>query len=367
MSSSQTKRGTRMTDVASSGSSGHPDWDAFSRRHAGNLFLKHDPLYALTEPLIESIKQYIPDFFSADEEQFERDLSRTASFGFFLHRPLGSTAEPREHGNGQTLNERQQNSALRINQMLAEELRRTGANREEMSTYFEQRADQRETIVARQDAYAGWLVLNREYRDDVCHFREAWEPAVRAIGRFPRLPMRYGTDPTDEVELPSEFRDACYDFFCLWGLETLATWDWPVPMEPDLDTHLRGDLNLPSASGMLLFIPWYLLRGNRLDLRKVVQQSRLASAPDHLLDWVNRRADRRGGDLGDVRYATIRWLYCFDELVLARRYSAACEGNRQRLDLAFADVIDRDEDTVKKLRREIRRELGTTPPDESSA
>ena len=62
------------TDVA--------EWEAFRSRHAGHRFLDYDPLYALSESLIESIKRHVPDFFRSDEERFERDLARTASFGF---------------------------------------------------------------------------------------------------------------------------------------------------------------------------------------------------------------------------------------------------------------------------------------------
>jgi hypothetical protein len=336
----------------------HPDWDAFSRRHAGNPFLAHDPLYALNKPLIESIKRHIPDFFTSDEERFERDLARTASFGFFLHRPLGSTASTVGHEGGRTLDGRQQETSRQINQMLAEELLRVGADNEEVGAFFEQGTDHREKIEARQDAYAGWLMLNPEYRDEVRQFRERWDDAVRAAGRFPRLPMWWTFDPTDGIALPPGFREECYGFFCRWGLETLAAWDWPVPMEADLGIGLRQDIKLLSSGGVFLFVPWYMLRGGKLDWQQVVQQSRLASVPDHLFDWVNKRADRKGDNLGDVRYATIRWLYRYDELVLARRYPAACVGNLQRLDLAFASVIGREEDTVKKLRRELRRLRG---------
>jgi hypothetical protein len=45
-------------------------------------------------------------------------------------------------------------------------------------------------------------------------------------------------------------------------------------------------------------------------------------------------------------------------LVLFRRYSSARAGNWQRLDWAFAEVIGRGEDTVKKLRQELWRALG---------
>jgi hypothetical protein len=100
-----------------------------------------------------------------------------------------------------------------------------------------------------------------------------------------------------------------------------------------------------------------MLRGEAVDLREVTRRSRVASTPDHLRDWVTKSASRKGNNLGDVRYGTIRWLYRFYELVLRRRYPAECQGNAHRLDRAFARVLGRDEDLVKKLRQELARGL----------
>ncbi len=343
--------------------SSHPEWDAFSHRHAGCPFLEHDPLYALSEELIDSIVGLVPGFFTAAEVAFERDLAQTASFGFFLHTPLGPAQGCVEVGSGPTLAERQEATAGQIDAMLAEELRRAGADSEDVSSHFAQHAAQRERTVSRQAAYAGWLLLNATYRAELRHFRECWARAVRDAGRFPRLPLWAMPDPTEGAALPYGFRDACYKFFARWGLDTLLTWDWPVPMEPDLNVGLRENVNLLSSAGAVLFVPWYLLRGGALDVRDVVQQCRLASAPDHLSGWVNKQGDRREG-VGDARYATIRWLYRYHQLVLRRRYPGACEGNLLRLDSAFAAVIEREEDTIKKHRLELRRTLEASDSDQ---
>lgn len=145
-----------------------------------------------------------------------------------------------------------------------------------------------------QAAYAGWLVSNAGYRAELRHFRSRWEHAVRLAGRFPRVPMWAIPDPTEGAALPTGFRDECYRFFPRWELDTLLTWDWPVPMEPDLSVGLREDMDLISAGGMVVFVPWYLLRGAQLDLRQVAQQSRLAATPDHLFGWVNKQGPRTG-------------------------------------------------------------------------
>ena len=52
------------------------------------------------EPLIDTIKQEAPDFFTAAEEDFERDLARTASFGFCYRSAWGLTVAEQEPGSG---------------------------------------------------------------------------------------------------------------------------------------------------------------------------------------------------------------------------------------------------------------------------
>ena len=64
-------------------------WEAFARRYAGNPMLEQDPLYALSEPVLDALVEEAPDFFAGDQEWFERDLARTAVHGFFLRRVVG--------------------------------------------------------------------------------------------------------------------------------------------------------------------------------------------------------------------------------------------------------------------------------------
>jgi hypothetical protein len=64
-------------------------WREFATRHAGQPFIDCLSLYSLTESIIDAIQAEVPCFFSKDQERFERDLAKTASFGFFCHRVLG--------------------------------------------------------------------------------------------------------------------------------------------------------------------------------------------------------------------------------------------------------------------------------------
>ncbi|HEY7327795.1 MAG TPA: hypothetical protein VH592_09160 [Gemmataceae bacterium] len=141
-----------------------PVWEDFARRHAGNEFLKYDALYALTEPIIDAIKDGAPRFFSPEQELFERDLARTASFGFFYRHPLGRVVElPPEEPGQPSLDERERHSVQQIDKMLGEEMARTGATPYEIEEFFEGSAEREERVYDRQDAFAGWLVTNRSF------------------------------------------------------------------------------------------------------------------------------------------------------------------------------------------------------------
>ena len=299
--------------------------------------------------------QNVPGFFSKDEEHFERDLCQTVSLGFCGRHPYGLQPERIEEQEAEV--QRHEERSQGIDAMLDEELQRTGADPQEIDEYFQTSTAVRERVTARQRAYAGWLILNPGYRMEVDRLRARWGKVGRSVGRFPRLPMAWLTDPGEEASFPPEFLDECLRFLSRWGLDTLATWDWPIPIKPDFGIGQRRDRNLLASGGVFFFIPWYLLRGEKVDFNELFQQCRLASVPKHLFDWANMRPSREGKKLGDIRYANIRWLYRYDELVLSRRYAAACNGNRQRLDEAFAAVIERDADSVKRLRLELSRAL----------
>jgi hypothetical protein len=339
---------------------GRAAWQAFARRHAGNPFLEQEALYALSPPLLEAIGELAPGFFTPEQELFERDLAATASFGFFHGRALGAGRRPPGRGGAApTLDQRQQQSAWAIREMLAEELRGQGIPEAAIRRGFRQREQRRGRIDACQEAYGGWLVLDPQYREGVAALRAAWGPVVRAAGRFPRLPRRpFLPRESFGGEVPPAFAEACYTFYGHWGLEQLLTWDWPVPMEPELADGPGGDPER-LAAGLVLVVPWYLLRGGNVSLQEVAQQGRW-TAPEHLRAWLFReRAGGRAGGLDVLRYARLRRLYRYYELVLVRRYGGAVAGNVQRLDAALARALPgaRGEDTVKKLRLVLHRRL----------
>jgi len=339
---------------------GDPAWTAFAGRHPGHPALAADAVYALPGPMIDAIREEAPRFFTEVDLRFERDLTRSVGFGFFLGRPLGMSEEQQR-----AAFERSDATRRKIKEMLAEERLKLGMDAVDVEDQAARDDANREKIVARKDAYAGWLVCDPVYRAELRQFRDLWEDAVRAAGRFPEMEKWFFPTPQEPDVFPADFRRACEVFYCRWGLDTLTTWDWPEPMEPDLNYDQRRDVALLSTGGIFVFLPWYMLRGEVVDLREVVRKARLSSPPGHLQDWVAKRPTGAGDTYGDARYGTIRWLYRCFELVLRRRYPAACRRNLGKLDLAFAGAIDRDAELVRKLRQEMARSLKATAEGQS--
>jgi len=333
-------------------------WKHFAERNWGNPFLEQDPLYALSEPIIDAIKERLPRFFTKEQETFERDLARTVGLGFFHRRALGlgeefNHADPKT---GLSLSDRHARADKRIKEMLISELMRDDLRPGEITGYLSEAKDERKRIDARKAAYTGWLVSNGEFRLEVQKLRAAWEQKVRDLGGFPNYPRWPFFDDQSNASAPTKFYEECFRFYRRWGLDRLATWDWPVPMEPDFSVGLRRKPEQLAEAGVVLIVPWYLLRGERLNLQGVIRRARTACQANHLWDWLQKRSDHRKVDVGDIRYEWIQWIFRFYELVLVRRYAKECYRRWTVLDSVMGDVIGRDADTIKRLRLRFKRE-----------
>jgi hypothetical protein len=215
-------------------------------------------------------------------------------------------------------------------------------------------AKSQDVIEDRTRAYTGWLVSNQQFRREVAALREAVGATVQQARGFPRYPRWPDFDGTlGNVDAEPTFYKTCFAFYCRWGLDRMLTWDWPLPMQPALSSGiLRDDSNFAEA-GITLMIPWYLIRGEKLDIGSIIEQARNACRASHLVDWVRHRK----GDTGDIGYAQLSEIYRYRELALDRRYEN-CQGNVAAVDRAIARILHRDEDTVKKLRLKLARLRG---------
>jgi len=333
------------------------EWEALTRAHPASRFLCSDPLYALSAPLIDAIRDAIPTFFTPEDERFKRDLARSASLCFFCHRPLGDTSGTEA---GQRAEERWERSQREIHEMLEEELRLGNIPPGEIRDHFETEQTQLDTTNEHLEAYLGWLVLNPMFRLDVRDLRTRWESAIREVGRFPRFSLMLLPDPTAESGLPAECRDEFYEFYAAWCLDSMQTWEVPIAMFPDLNLDFGRDPRFQRRSGVSLFIPWSMIQGESVNFRELMARSRTISVPDHLREWAPP-AGQNGPDLGRLRHRNLFWLYRYWHLALKAHFPEAIRGRQQPLDRAFGSVLERGEDTIKKLRLELDTSLKRDP------
>ncbi|MGE3806783.1 MAG: hypothetical protein AB7K24_19110 [Gemmataceae bacterium] len=362
-------------------------WRAFTARHSGHPFLTLDPLYALVENVIDAIKAEIPNFFTPEQEEFERTLARTRSHGFFLRRVIGgelpaaaSTQEledrpiqtigeildeleripksPQEAAqvmvrrlapvlSSDWLPDRRRDDVLaRIADLIAVLREASGFKAGDVSKAMSDERREQIQLRQRQEAYAGWLVMEPLFLRELESLRRGQQQAVARFGAFPRRDTPSGSGRRTGCTAK------CLAFYRRWGLEQLLTWDLPVPLRTRFE--LASEESASSQEAALLRIPWYLLRGG-LDLRPMVRRLRHTSAPVHLRNWIIKEPTRDDDMSGDLAYQRLFWLYRCHELVLLRRYPAACARNVERLDRALAAVMGRSEDLVKKLRQRLTR------------
>jgi len=307
------------------------EWEQFASRHAGNPFLEVDPLYALTKEILQEITSQIPTFFTEEQLCFEHDLIGMASLGFWHGRALGLPETGTTQG--ESLQQRHERAAREIVELLGEEMRRDGLTELEIKEHFQKRAASREVIGPRKQAYAGWLLVNSRFRDEVRSLRTNWATLVQQIGRFPRYP-RWLISAECDPDIPNDFREDLLAFYRQWGLDQMATWDLPVPMEPDLVGGMLSDLHLLSETGVTLFVPWYLLRGEKLNLQDLARLERESAVPPHLLQRRGVTMSQRviSEALADLdQYATI-----------LKRFLADAVAPLPRLKLGFFNGIHLD-------------------------
>jgi hypothetical protein len=394
-------------------------WEAFARRYAGHPFLQLNPLYALTEPVIDALSEGVPGFFTGDQEWFERDLARATRQGFCLHRVIGGgdslrarQSEPRllfdsrpkrihQPGFGERLRKRPgltvgefidqvswpiEESYGRLAPPLREDwldvekdggvlhalrdllgrLWRSSGHGDsvEIQAVQAQWDEEQKVRCARSEAYAGWLIANRQFTAELLELRQAWESEVERQGEFPLGPrMEDLASSRRQGASRAGFAETWHTFYRRWGLDRMLTWELPLPMTPSLENiELEGVWQVANA-GVLLFVPWYLLRGGQFDLQQVARRIKFESAPEHLREWIAKRAPRGEDKKGDLTYQYLFWIYRCYELVLYRRYRSAFESRVEQVDRALGKVMRRGEDLVKKLRLRLKKALSLVSAD----
>jgi hypothetical protein len=334
-------------------------WEEFAERHEGHPFLKLDPLYSLPEVLIDIIagkqegpkrkaRGEAPDFLTEEEVAFERDLSRTVSGGFVFNKPFFWRLPGEEPFQDPLLDPLKAQKLLdAFKDLRFEFLQYSGLNPLQVRAVFATEKKYETLADTRTAAYAGWLVLNRRFRDERDALRQEFGRYVEEFRFFPWFPEGTQPDATFEPLL---------EFYGRWGLGGFLTWDLPFPLQPAL-FHDRGyNPSLMGMSGINLFIPSYLLRDGRLDLRQLTKHMLKTQDPSHLGGWLETASCRRQQP-GDTRLRNALILYRYQKLAIERRYGGRPGWDVARQDAAFARYLGLSKESVKRVRLHVQRHL----------
>lgn len=351
-------------------------WDELTSRHGDLPALDEKTIYALPIGLIEAIqdsskKGKRKGFFTPREMQFERDLTRLGGNGFFLRRgfcyplfPLKSQVAPTNQD--VKIRRRHKASEARIRELMTDEMTRAGRQSAESDDYFAKQAAVEALVHERQKAYAGWLVSDPAFHVTVGQFRERWQSRIERDHDFPSLPKSFtrGSIPVAKKDRPF-FCDYSMLYRC-WSLDRLETWELPVPMIPDLLSQSLYNLTDMNEAGVVLSIPWYLLRDKKLTLNELAAAKRVYQSPNHLDEWL----DGRPKNWGFKRFGMMLDLFICLRLALHSRYSDRMDSNFEMLDHAFATYFlvhsgkrgdpSQTADSVRKIRQQLYRRLELT-------
>ena len=348
----------------------HCAWEQFVKTCGTHPACQEEVQYALPHDFLDAINREMPDFFSIDEAQFERELTTLSGGGFFLQRPFTHIALPRrefmreEETKVTELTLRQENSARDIRELIVEEMQTVGYSNEEIRRLEEDKALEKANVTKRQQGYAGWLVTNHVFHKERDLLRMKWASTIVELGTFPPIPMSLIRERPDPPPERHRLFYAEYCFFCRrWGLEGFATWHLPVPMQAQLSGPCLYYLPAIQDAGVLAFVPWYLLRDREIELHSLAKRVRMAMGPEHLRDWL----DRTDKDFGHERFGKMLLIYVFIELGLKSRYADRCQGRVESLDRALGYYFalrsdgpteaEKEAETVRKIRQEMNRRL----------
>ncbi len=347
-------------------------WNQLGPQRKKMLKEHRGAIYSLPATLID-VLQEMPKkagakFFTQGEESLERELSRVAGNGFVFKNPFGYPMFPIEPEDREPTeaDKRQHQLDESIEFLMEQEMAASGRTRLETEAYFAASAAIAKLVDVRRAAYAGWLVTNPHFREELARLYEVFGEAVKSVGRFPQLPkyiFRQQTEysKTDNVGL----RTAFSLFYRRWSIDRLITWDLPVPMDPQLVNRTLYRVEDLDVAGTTLFVPWYLRRDEQLKIAEVLEASRIYSSPNHLAAWL----DKKPKNLGMKRYGLLLQMCICLEFVLERRYPNKLVNRIEDFDRAFdiyaADGADRRKsdavgENAKKLRMEMRKLLRST-------
>jgi hypothetical protein len=321
-------------------------WAELQKKHPNHRFLNINPIYAIARPLINLIVARIPDFWNSADQSFERDLVRLGEGGFYHQSPIPRPPEPT--ASSAAISTQQQQADAAVTELLAE----NGLNPTQIDAVFKRAKKRSDFQNRRSNAYTAWLVMNpmfRSERDDL--FRNL-PPAIRNARRLPAHEISLIPKADRKKRVPTDLL-RLHVFYNRWGLRTFLTPDLPVPMPLQEFDLVVGDVSSLASAGLVLFVPWHLIRDGGVRLQDVSAELRRRTQPRHLEGWLGRG----GGRLGYTKLDRIFVLYRFLHLALRQRYPNQLQSRMNTLDEIFGNYLHAGADSVKKVRLILERNM----------
>jgi hypothetical protein len=342
---------------------GSDPWIQFERRHRGNPFLRQDPLYALSEPLLDLLvgttagsrvksDAAAPRFLTEAEEEFERDLARTVSGGFFYRRPFPCLLLP------SPATARQAEADRQIRTLQCDLMQDEGTHRQRAEQILAEGARYEEKADRRAAAYAGWLVTNPLFREECAALRLEWGEYIDAQRGFPAPQETFLGFPVGPPGPGGEPAAHFRRFYRRWGLQSFLTWDLPLPMRPSFVGPTFEPTAGLSEAGVNLFLPWYVVRDGQFNLRDLVKHLHQFRNPEHLGGWLNTPTTKRE-KLGDTRFRNVFILFRYQNLAIQSRYGDRSGWDAARQDEVFARLLKRSEESVRHVRLYLQKQLAS--------
>jgi hypothetical protein len=349
--------------------SADPDWMLFVAEYKDKYpALIESAVYALPERLIRAIQRQVPGLFLAEDVTFERNLARFGGAGFFLGRPFGHPLlakrerDPRETEAQKEIDDSSQQALRRIEEMLDEGMREMGRSAEQIQQFHREKKRVEARLRQQQMSYLGWLLTNPRFQSERDAFFDHWEPVMGNLGSL-QLPLSFVGEVPKIRKKARKLYDDMLVFFRRWCIGAFVTRDLPILLQPQITSPALHHLPSMAEAGILLFIPWYLLRKQAFKLHELLELQLLSRDQSHLEPWLD--GERKWGH---TRFARMFELYVYLELGLKQRYPDRIRGDIERLDLAFTQFfsgrlddavhgVGMDKEKLRRTRLEMNRRL----------
>jgi hypothetical protein len=346
-------------------------WEELKNRYPKQPCLDDDTVYSLPTDLIKAIKKHLPSLWSKEDLKFEYDLNEIAGMGLYLKQPfhyplLQEYFHPLSEA-AIKFQEEHERVNQKIQEATIEDMKSYGCSDLTINNYFKQREQYKVKANERQKGYAGWIVTSPEFQIQKAAFINQWEDQIKKRGEFPSIPpmdMINVSTPIQKNQRPfyAEYTRFYYD----WCLETLTTPYLPLPMHSNPVGYSQYSQDVFAGSGVTLFVPWYLLADQDLNLRDIVKHQLSYGHKKHLNGWLDKYSKDRQ-KWGYERFAIMLKMFTFLEYGLYARYKGRLNRKVKKINEAFTEflegkaldgtVLDRKLESTRKIRLELKRRL----------